>query len=645
MSGTTFSATGRIVTYTVPATGLYDITAIGASGGNTGFMNTDAGGFGAEVSGDVQLTAGEVLFIAVGGEGASADGSGGGGGSFVTTAGNVPVVIAGGGGGAATGSLTGDGGNGGGIVTSGGGGGTGGGTGGGGGGLLGNGETGASLEGGQNGPGGSSFANGGAGGTYYDNPPMGAGNGGFGGGGAGAVNSDDEEGGGGGGGGYTGGNGGNVPQGPSSEEFGGSGGTSFDSGINQHYSVATADGDGSVTLTLLVSAPVISGTQANQATTDQVAIDPFSKVTITDANSGNPSETVTVVPTNSVNGVLSDPNAATDGGTVTNGIYVVRGSAAAVTKAIDGLVFTPTTGQVAPGQTVTTQFVITDSSSLGQTAVDANTKVAATAAGGGPLTLTVAEGQTENLYQAVSGSVQDTSPNAQITITSLGLTDTVGAAYLNSASALLTYTADGYQPSATQPQDSFNYTAEDQFGHIMTGTVGVVVSGSAAGSTQVGGSGDDRLVANASGQTLIGGNGDDRLTGNGCGQSLFGGNGNDTLTANGSDSKIYGGTGTNKIRLNGEDETVVLQQGGTDRITGFSLANGDQLDLSQVLAEVGKTRVSIDDFQVVSHGNNATLFYTGATSFTGGAALAQLIGVGPDFSLQTLLDADALKTS
>ena len=251
-----------------------------------------------------------------------------------------------------------------------------------------------------------------------------------------------------------------------------------------------------------------------------------------------------------------------------------------------------------------------------------------------------------NLYQAACGSVQDTSPNAQITITSLGLTDTVGAAYLNSASALLTYTADGYQPSATQPQDSFTYTAEDQFGHIMTGTVGVAVSGSAAGSTQVGGSGDDRLVANASGQTLIGGNGDDRLTGNGCGQSLFGGNGNDTLTANGSDSKIYGARARTRSGSMARTRRSCCSKAALGNcITGFSLTNGDQLDLSQVLAEVGKTRLSTDDFQVVSHCNNATLFYTGATSFTGGAALAQLIGVGPDFSLQTLLDADALKTS
>ncbi len=74
----------------------------------------------------------------------------------------------------------------------------------------------------------------------------------------------------------------------------GKGGTSFDSGSDQHFSVAAQPGNGSVAITFLASAPVISGTQADQATTDSRSISPFSKVTITDANPGNPTETVAV---------------------------------------------------------------------------------------------------------------------------------------------------------------------------------------------------------------------------------------------------------------------------------------------------------------------------------------------------------------
>jgi hypothetical protein len=76
----TFDFTGVEVTWTVPVTGLYDLTAFGAHGGGA------AGGKGAEIGGDIELSSGTVLSIVVGGEGksgGSAFGAGGGGGSFV----------------------------------------------------------------------------------------------------------------------------------------------------------------------------------------------------------------------------------------------------------------------------------------------------------------------------------------------------------------------------------------------------------------------------------------------------------------------------------------------------------------------------------------------------------------------------------
>ena len=88
------SYTGGFQTYTAPTTGVYDILAFGAQGGS-------GGGLRAEIGGSLMLTAGEVLDIAVRGQGGRFNiGSGGGGGSFVvahtTTA---ALVIAGGGGG------------------------------------------------------------------------------------------------------------------------------------------------------------------------------------------------------------------------------------------------------------------------------------------------------------------------------------------------------------------------------------------------------------------------------------------------------------------------------------------------------------------------------------------------------------------
>ena len=102
---TSISYSGSIVDYTVLNTGAYSITAFGAQGGSIGAY---AGGLNAKVSADFMLTAGSVLDILVGGQGAAGVvnefGGGGGGGSFVAEANGTatPMLLAaaGGGGGA-----------------------------------------------------------------------------------------------------------------------------------------------------------------------------------------------------------------------------------------------------------------------------------------------------------------------------------------------------------------------------------------------------------------------------------------------------------------------------------------------------------------------------------------------------------------
>jgi hypothetical protein len=98
---TVFSYSGKLQTFTVPTTGTYDIVAEGAQGG---FSDSESvPGKGAEVGGEFQLTAGEMLSIVAGGQGQQANFSGGGsGGSFVypATALGQPLLAAGGGGGA-----------------------------------------------------------------------------------------------------------------------------------------------------------------------------------------------------------------------------------------------------------------------------------------------------------------------------------------------------------------------------------------------------------------------------------------------------------------------------------------------------------------------------------------------------------------
>jgi tripartite motif-containing protein 56 len=87
--------------FTVPYTGVYTITAVGAAGGQDKSSSSYIGR-GTKVGGDFNLEKGQVLKILVGQVGkynSPYKSAGGGGGSFVATSSNVPLIIGGGGGG------------------------------------------------------------------------------------------------------------------------------------------------------------------------------------------------------------------------------------------------------------------------------------------------------------------------------------------------------------------------------------------------------------------------------------------------------------------------------------------------------------------------------------------------------------------
>ena len=256
--------TRGIQEWTVPVDGNYSIEALGASGGN-GFIGGSGGtilnlGLGAQMKGNFDLTAGDVLKIIVGQSGKSqtnndGGGGGGGGGSFVVKNGSALLVAGGGGGaggrinqhgvdanittsgnhssdGTANGGQSGQGGSGGGPTWGAGGGG----------GFLSNGGV-----GGNSATGGLSFSNGASGGAANSPYPS---IGGFGGGGGVGYS-------GGGGGGYSGGAGGSD----NGDYPGGGGGGSYNAGSDQNNSITTNSGHGKVIINLLGSvatSPVIS---------------------------------------------------------------------------------------------------------------------------------------------------------------------------------------------------------------------------------------------------------------------------------------------------------------------------------------------------------------------------------------------------
>ncbi|MCC6372500.1 MAG: T9SS type A sorting domain-containing protein [Bacteroidia bacterium] len=254
----TTSPTSGIQSWTVPTSGLYRITAYGASGGDaTSYVTTP--GYGAIMAGDFNLTAGQVIRVLVGQMGQDRTTSAGGGGAtYVTqtphnTLGSI-LVVAGGGGGAsqdfsglsAVTATCGTfdvqsgpaqcSGNGGISFT--------GNSGSGGGGFFTDGQNGGI------GVGGMSYTLGGLGGTSNNSQT-----GGFGGGGgqngtgtyAGSA-----------GGGFSGGNGGNRNSTSGTGRMGGGGGGSYNSGTNQLNSVNTATGHGRVIITELCSITLTS---------------------------------------------------------------------------------------------------------------------------------------------------------------------------------------------------------------------------------------------------------------------------------------------------------------------------------------------------------------------------------------------------
>ena len=112
---------------------------------------------------------------------------------------------------------------------------------------------------------------------------------------------------------------------------------------------------------------------------------------------------------------------------------------------------------------------------------------------------------------------------------------------------------------------SYNITGIDSDGDSVNGTLsatlypaGATMSGTSGNDTLTGTSGTDYLLGNAGNDILHGGGGDDILAG---------GAGNDTLT---------GGAGADKFVMTNTD--------GPDTITDFTVAQGDILDISDVLA-------------------------------------------------------------
>ena len=367
--------------------------------------------------------------------------------------------------------------------------------------------------------------------------------------------------------------------------------------------------------------PVISGTVANQGTTDEAPIRPFSGVTVNDS-SINQIETIVVTLSNPANGTLSD----SVGGSVNNGTYVVTGTTLAVTQALQALVFTPTAHEVVPGGTVASTFTLTATNSAGATASNSTTSVIATAANDPPeiTTIPVNTGVPNQGSSAPFAGLAITDPDAgghigtltvalspsnggTLSVLSGGTFDAATGVYslVGTIAALSTALEDllflpGPPPSGSYVSTTdFSVQVTDSGGEAINNTVTVTTvtqevpgfSGTgtsntisvspdgtnfAPASTTPGASNEAIVTAPTTGgsyavpsdyQALyLGGTVAASLSDNAVGNAaLIGNSGNDTLSATQGNDTISGGTGRNQISVSGASD--VVQAGtGTDNI-------------------------------------------------------------------------------
>ena len=148
--------------------------------------------------------------------------------------------------------------------------------------------------------------------------------------------------------------------------------TGLSLGVTNDLGGVAQDATTTVVATAAEDAPVITGTQAGQATTDAAAIHPFSAVQVTDVDVGK-LDTVTIVVSQPQNGELEHLGHGSYDSL--KGIFTDSGSATTLTKDVQGLVFQPIAHEAAPGQSVTTRFSIIAQDNFGGAAIDAKTTI------------------------------------------------------------------------------------------------------------------------------------------------------------------------------------------------------------------------------------------------------------------------------
>jgi Ca2+-binding RTX toxin-like protein len=144
---------------------------------------------------------------------------------------------------------------------------------------------------------------------------------------------------------------------------------------------------------------------------------------------------------------------------------------------------------------------------------------------------------------------------------------------------------------------------------------------------------------------LLGGDGNDTLFGNGGVDSLDGGDGNDVLYGQAGADTLTGGLGSDTFSFQ-----AASAFSGTDKITDFSTAQGDKLDIADVLTGFGfngATMQLADWVHLTVSGGNTTVSVDrdGTSTGFGFTNIATLTGVTGLADVDTMVANGALVVS
>ncbi|AGH80833.1 hemagglutinin/hemolysin-like protein [Psychromonas sp. CNPT3] len=145
------------------------------------------------------------------------------------------------------------------------------------------------------------------------------------------------------------------------------------------------------------------------------------------------------------------------------------------------------------------------------------------------------------------------------------------------------------------------------------------LSGGEGNDQLIAGDGNDTLEGGVGNDLLQGGRGDDVLAGDAGADILIGGNGADVLTGGQGNDLLIGGTGIDTFVWNDGDS-------GTDLIQDFNVAEGDKLDLSELLhVEAGHNIDDYLNFTFDGHNTSIEIFSNGNAEHDGASADQMII--------------------